>query len=564
MIEAIETLICFDQWTKSPFLDRDEVKRAEEAVSLLVQLMVKFLPNPVYRKTNANVEELEVETSVEEDQKTDQPTTPPRNRRSRKSNSPTKPTGCPKPKSDKQKGSRKKKKREVINAGSNGWHKYKFHQLLHLLDEIVKFGNMSNFSGESGEEHHKYFTKLPGKNTQRRLSSFTWQVSQRNEEADLIEHVHREYQSDVAPISRSNRPTPSEYYRENANNDIGNVTPANVNFLTKKGEFTVIFQDSGYQGTKRTTSGKAKSVMRNVPYVSYWKDPRKNIQTEMNLFPIHNHFLHAIVAWGIQRGYTGEYSITGFTELRVPGKDGRGSTIYHASPNLQGEEWYDWAYVEFPPYLVDEQVCGYCVGRILGFFRWNTKSFPTLLRHHKQLPHNLADTDADPTLYVVLETNDDWLDMEELEMRLVTPFSLFKDDQGMYILPATAIMNPMIVVQDWESTSAANMLAILPQRKWPTVFSRFIRNVHGGVTIDDMGKKPKKHDDKDADEQEGGVVSMAGAGVEIMDNDPLVPEYEANSDADIEQVDELECHIDVESGDEQREWEDDEEWDMNV
>ena len=129
------------------------------------------------------------------------------------------------------------------------------------------------------------------------------------------------------------------------------------------------------------------------------------------------------------------------------------------------------------------------------------------------------------------------------EKRIVTKFSLFKSDQGMYILPATAIMNPMIVVPDWESTHSTSMLAVLPQRKWGGVFSRFIKKVDKGMSLDGTGNSPRDNvdteDEEEEDDDDQVDVKDDSDGQkededEGVDDDSLVPEFNNESDSDIE------------------------------
>lgn len=60
----------------------------------------------------------------------------------------------------------------------------KFHLMLHVVDDIRRFGVSANFSSGPSESRHKSHCKAPGKHTQRRRESFIEQVQSR-----YIEHL---------------------------------------------------------------------------------------------------------------------------------------------------------------------------------------------------------------------------------------------------------------------------------------------------------------------------------------------------------------------------------------
>ena len=43
-----------------------------------------------------------------------------------------------------------------------GWWLAKFHHLLHMVEEIGKFGAPENMSANHPEHNHQYFAKMPG------------------------------------------------------------------------------------------------------------------------------------------------------------------------------------------------------------------------------------------------------------------------------------------------------------------------------------------------------------------------------------------------------------------
>ena len=69
----------------------------------------------------------------------------------------------------------------------NGLKLPKFHGMTKMVPFMRLFGCAINFFSGSGESHHRYFVKAPGNNTQRRVSEFGNQVSERVYESMIFE-----------------------------------------------------------------------------------------------------------------------------------------------------------------------------------------------------------------------------------------------------------------------------------------------------------------------------------------------------------------------------------------
>ena len=69
----------------------------------------------------------------------------------------------------------------------NGLKLPKFHRMTKIVTFVRLFGCAINFFSGSGESHHTYFVKAPGNNTQRLLSDFGKQVSERVYESMIFE-----------------------------------------------------------------------------------------------------------------------------------------------------------------------------------------------------------------------------------------------------------------------------------------------------------------------------------------------------------------------------------------
>lgn len=82
-----------------------------------------------------------------------------------------------------------------------GWEFPKMHGMTKFQTYIKLFGSAINFYGGHGESHHKYFVKAPGENTQRIVSEFVAQLSQRVYECLVLEIAKSECDKQVSPIN---------------------------------------------------------------------------------------------------------------------------------------------------------------------------------------------------------------------------------------------------------------------------------------------------------------------------------------------------------------------------
>ena len=72
----------------------------------------------------------------------------------------------------------------------NGYHIPNYHGMANMQYYMLLFGSAMNFYGGPGESAHKYFVKIPGDNTQRRVSEFAKQIAERLYESMIFELAH--------------------------------------------------------------------------------------------------------------------------------------------------------------------------------------------------------------------------------------------------------------------------------------------------------------------------------------------------------------------------------------
>ena len=66
-------------------------------------------------------------------------------------------------------------KKGVPRSDGNGWKLSKFHEMLHLPDNMVSFGAIPNFMAESPEMFLKFTVKKAGKRAQKRKDGTTFE-----------------------------------------------------------------------------------------------------------------------------------------------------------------------------------------------------------------------------------------------------------------------------------------------------------------------------------------------------------------------------------------------------
>jgi len=490
-VYTICLLMSYDVWTQGRMIDRQELVDAEPVVRELMHCILKYLPKEVVKKGDVKMPESEGPNMDDNHQvsdnnsttKQDQSRSVKTKRKADDNQEPGKTTKkSKKDKSTKDKTKEKQAKRKVEDnqepgkatkkskkdkstkdkttekQGSNGWHTVKFHALLSFIRNMCRFGSATNFDGGPGEEHHKDFVKKTGHNTQRRPSSFTAQVGLRHEEANIVD---RAYQLTFA-TSHTN----------DTNADEATSTDS--------------FRCRGKYVLEVTSTSGGKQASRKYSFKTMWADYKKtNIAGQFQHHPLLQH----AIARNIEASrFNRDVAIIGYTEITLKG------TTYHSSPNHRGYSWYDWALINFPKSEVtnsddsDEmlQTEYLCIGKILGFIEFHTPGYPTF-RLHKEETHSLGTISGqkmvDNDMYMVVDCSTAFLDREELETNIVTPFEVYsQSSKGIYILPLRCIDGPIGVVKSYSAPSTKHYLACQPKHKWPRFFQQRMKDIRDGFT----------------------------------------------------------------------------------
>ena len=79
----------------------------------------------------------------------------------------------------------------------------------------------------------------------------------------------------------------------------------------------------------------------------------------------------------------------------------------------------------------------------------------------------------DNTLYCVFRASARYITEEMLLKQIVYQFNMENND-NVYILPATSIKRPLIVIRDFGTKDSLSRLHVLPKRDWGRIFKQKI------------------------------------------------------------------------------------------
>ena len=192
----------------------------------------------------------------------------------------------------------------VDRQSGNQMKLIKFHLLLHVVDDIRRFGTPQNYSSGPSESRHKLHSKKPSKNTQKRLETFHQQVQIRHAERVAIEHAAFDSVNSIPIVARQTMVM--------CDVPQGPTTISSPSFLLTKTSWKSSF-------SRYSTCSAVKNS--NIPLAfKYALDFLQDLVGELpdDMLPLQI-----------------------YSEI----KQSTGQ-IYRASPSFRsGEEWKDWAYV---------------------------------------------------------------------------------------------------------------------------------------------------------------------------------------------------------------------------
>jgi hypothetical protein len=192
----------------------------------------------------------------------------------------------------------------------NGWQLQKYHELLHLADDISRFGAPRNTDAGPGERSLKFFAKRQAGTSQKRSSVFLEQVAARLHECAMIARLKRitdptgEWSMIAFDCSENMCDD------DNPNNSIKSELAGSINAL-----FEITFSANQFTGSKWNGTGKGHTTVH--PIITKWFCEDQRL-----------------------RGY--QENVLGWTEYI------RDNHRFRSHPNYRSNgSWYDWVMVRY-------------------------------------------------------------------------------------------------------------------------------------------------------------------------------------------------------------------------
>ena len=316
----------------------------------------------------------------------------------------------------------------------NSWNIPKHHGMTKMQFYMTLFGSAINFFGGPGESHHKQFVKAPAQNTQRRVSEFVRQVTERIYESMILNIASDELKAkdDVELVSTTNTNNGEEHSFDPIGKYIITVTEV-------------------YQTEDRRKPWWGKHTVK-------WAKHNKIKQNEK--FNLKGDLLKIIFKEIGEGKIKLPFEFTGHTELRT--EDASVKTTYHAHPNFLGLPWYDWCHVAYADGDDDgDNTIYYYPAKIMGFVTF---------------PANTVKNEPREVGYAAVRTSTMPVQWEDLTREFIMPFNLSKDVNNSYVLvPFSAITQPLAVIEDYGGDNSTKHFACLPRQCWSRYFGDKIK-----------------------------------------------------------------------------------------
>ena len=304
-------------------------------------------------------------------------------------------------------------------GNSNGYNIPKMHGMTKFQEYIQLFGSGMNFFGGPGEAHHKVFVKAPGQKTQRRVSEFAAQ-------------------------------TANQYYNVMVTNQ------ALISMERKRAEVVGTTDGGGdrlsveFRGRYEfcVTNKKLKEMEDTLEVIVQLKARESRNDKEPAMLTLHKDLVRMIIEAVKDRGSIPDEGIkvAGYTILAM--NDAETRTIYYAHPCFKGQEWYDWAYIQYWEWdRNDDAVERYYPSKLLGFLSIGNE-----------------------TVKVAIRTSTTSVPWSKVQKEFFSGIRLGSEFKTYYqYAPITSIVHPLCVIPDYGGDEDAYMV-VLPKRNWSRYF----------------------------------------------------------------------------------------------
>ena len=365
----------------------------------------------------------------------------------------------------------------------------KFHGITHMAEDIQMFGVPMVLDTGSNESHHK-ITKVAAKLTQRDISKFEEQTSNRLDEFHVLDLALEEldgrplweyldgYDHPVIAV----KPSELEKNNEDLDGNHNDVDGENANkpeTSTGGTRIQVYWQDDGTPWFKYPFDRTKKRARWDKHIVKYLFNLQEELQDDGKL--------------------AGPLSIC--TEHK---RDGQ---IFRGSPDFRRKGlWNDWVKVDWGP--------GY------GCLPCELWCFIDLTDLADDFNLHFEGSIVQKGVYAVVESSEYITDEAEIcKSDLFTPFTkefILADDgrlkrRQFYLADVDAIVSTTLVVPDIGCDNGINYFEVLPMDEWADVFVQWVNAPHKHDIIDDDSVEVKLEavveEEEEVESEEDGVES---------------------------------------------------------
>jgi hypothetical protein len=289
-----------------------------------------------------------------------------------------------------------------------------------------------NFYGGPGEAAHKIFVKSAGQKTQRRVSEFAQQTAHQYYNMMLSTHV-------------------VQHVREDANHLIqaGTEHVATQQDTDTNGEDNVSIHLSGQYEIEVTHEVLEKIDMDDTIDIVWLTGNSKNNKDRK--FKHKRELLHCL-SRKIKESQEEITKIVGHTRAIVTSPATNNRSIFYAHPCYKGEQWYNWAMVNFEETNnLSDQVEHYYPSRLLGFITTNG------------------------TRKAVIQCSINPIDWEVVQPKIIVETQLETNFHVSFVIvPINSIVYPLCMFPDDGSDQTNKYFVVLPKRNWSRYFGNNI------------------------------------------------------------------------------------------
>jgi hypothetical protein len=335
--------------------------------------------------------------------------------------------------------------KQNIHRGGNNLSTPKFHQMLHVVDYIIRHGSPRNYDGSRGENFGKVKIKDNAKLTNRQRDTINFDISTRIAEEDVIDQVSNVHYHNTGnwPSSYCND---QDLVKDTTSDRMSN-SPSNNCIHLGRARFHV---HSNIVSVEETLSHETIDVI--IDWGGKSRTPLLN-------------FPHEVLKTVSSRLYIGSPNIGGKVDHNsvIPGYTEivHKNITYRCHPCYSKKGcWYDWAYFKWQGY--DDPIPGRLM-MVLDFTKANiiydTDENPDAEGGANDIPNNVYHHLTNDVWVVVLVAESTTIpDGENTDSHFDSKIHRrvkLHDDKDMWMIPLSCIVGPCFVVYNKNYTNSA-------------------------------------------------------------------------------------------------------------